>query len=402
MELHSGIPYWVLKNGLQADYPKLTTHLPGCDVVIIGSGISGALSAHALCTAGFSCTIVDARLAASGSTWASTAHINYETDLMLHELADKYNPAFATAVFHACRNAVYSLQKVFTDTGVETDMVQRPALYLASNKKGLKTIEAEYSARKNAGIPIEFLNAAALEREYGIDRLGALRHNDAAQMDPYKGAAGLLAYHVKNSGLKIYTRTHIEKLNAGPAGVELITDDGLVINARHVICAAGYEAGKFLPEDITSLNSTYALITPPVDPALLWADKALIWETARPYFYLRTTLDNRVVLGGQDIIFKNAKVRDAKMPNKTKKLLEESRRLFPNIPVEAEFDWCGTFSETADTLPYIGKHPDLANVYFALGYGGNGTMFSQLAAEIICNTLQGIPDERAVLFGFER
>ena len=32
---------------------------------------------------------------------------------------------------------------------------------------------------------------------------------------------------------------------------------------------------------------------------------AMIWETARPYLYLRTTSDNRIIAGGRDIPFSN-------------------------------------------------------------------------------------------------
>ena len=52
MNLHSGLPYWLVLNGLANDYPPLTESLSE-EVVIIGSGISGALVANELCKAGF-------------------------------------------------------------------------------------------------------------------------------------------------------------------------------------------------------------------------------------------------------------------------------------------------------------------------------------------------------------
>ncbi len=64
--------------------------------------------------------------------------------------------------------------------------------------------------------------------------------------------------------------------------------------------------------------------------------------------------------------------------------------------------WCGTFSATGDGLPFIGRYPGIKNMYFALGYGGNGITFSMIAAQLIRLQLLGQKDERMAVFGFER
>ena len=48
MDLHSGLPYWIIKNPLFDYYNPLKKDLE-TDIVIIGSGITGALMAHELC-----------------------------------------------------------------------------------------------------------------------------------------------------------------------------------------------------------------------------------------------------------------------------------------------------------------------------------------------------------------
>lgn len=45
---------------------------------------------------------------------------------------------------------------------------------------------------------------------------------------------------------------------------------------------------------------------------------ALIWETATPYIYLRTTSDNRILMGGKDIPFSNPVRRDNLLMRKAK------------------------------------------------------------------------------------
>ena len=76
--------------------------------------------------------------------------------------------------------------------------------------------------------------------------------------------------------------------------------------------------------------------------------------------------------------------------------------MFPEIPFVTDMSWAGTFSATADGLPYIGMYPNKPNMYFALGYGGNGITFSMIAAQVIGNLITGKVDPRAELFGFDR
>lgn len=403
MDLRSGIPFWLAKNGLLADYPSLERPLPDEEIIIIGSGISGALAAHELCSAGFRCTMIDKRMLSSGSTWASTAQINYEIDVMLNSLAKKYDEAFAVAAYEASFASVHKLQDIFKQTGVDAAVEAKRSLYIASNRSGEREIEAEIKIRTRNSFPADYISHEELLSDYRIDRPCALTHTHAAQLDAYKAAAGLIMYHEQKGNLTVYTRTAIDKIQPDKDGVTLLTTNGHTIRAKYVVCAPGYEAGDFIPQGLKFfLYSTYALVTQPIDEHLFWKERCQVWETARPYFYMRTTQDNRIMMGGEDSIFKNATIRDALMEKKCNKILEQFHALYPDIKVQSDFTWCGTFSFTIDGLPYIGLHPKLDRVYFALGYGGNGTTFSMIAAEVIKNTLLGIPDHRQRLFGFDR
>jgi glycine/D-amino acid oxidase-like deaminating enzyme len=402
MDLHSGYPYWLVKNGLLADYPLLDTDLPDEEVLIIGSGISGALCAYVLCTAGFRCTIIDKRLLSSGSTWASTAQLNYEIDVSMYQLSKWYGEQYAVDVYKASLTSVHRIQEVAKQAGLDGCMEPKSSLYLASDKSGARAIEREYELRRKHGFPVALLTREELIRDFGIDKQYALYHQHALQLDAYRLTASLIRHCEEKAGLKVFTRTGVGRMESGKSSVVLETDRGHQIKARHVICATGYEAGQFLPKKQMTLHSTYALVTQPIEEGLLWKDKCLVWESMRPYFYLRTTADNRIMMGGEDEDFSDEKKRDKLLDRKRDALLKKCKKLFPHIPVEADFYWCGTFGETRDGLPLIGKYPGIDNIYFALGYGGNGTTYSMIAAEMICRELQGISDYRSALFSFGR
>ena len=82
MNLITGYPYWLINSGLPTNYPKLEKSLK-TDIVIIGGGISGALTAYYLTNAGLNCVVVDSRTIGLGSTCASTALLQYELDTPL-------------------------------------------------------------------------------------------------------------------------------------------------------------------------------------------------------------------------------------------------------------------------------------------------------------------------------
>ncbi len=401
MDLHSGLAYWIVKNKLYDYFQPLKTDL-AIDVAVIGSGITGSLVAHELCAAGIACAVFDKRTIATGSTAASTSQLQYEIDVPLAEMIGKVGESRAVKAYEASLQSISDIEAVFKDTGIWPDFKRVSSVYLASDKRGLRLLEREYDERRKHGLPVDFLDADELFQMHHIEGFGALKNNEAAQMDCYAAATGLLDHHIKKQALSLFSHTDIVDYRERRGGYDLLTGDGVKIRCKYVVIAAGFEAGKFLPKQVMSLNSTYALISQPVEESQLWPECSLIWETAQPYFYMRTTSDNRMMIGGEDIPFRSPERRDRLLRWKTKRLERQFREIYPEIPFAVDMAWCGTFSSTADGLPYIGQWPGRKRMFFALGYGGNGITFSMIGAQMIKNKLKGIKDDREKVFGFER
>ncbi|MFB2120993.1 NAD(P)/FAD-dependent oxidoreductase [Parapedobacter sp. 2B3] len=401
MDLHSGLPYWIVKNQL-FNYHHPLKEACTVDVAIIGSGITGALVAHELCLAGISCAVFDKRTIATGSTGASTAQLQYEIDVPLSAMIDKVGESASVTAYHASLQSITDLEQVFESTGVHPNFKRVSSLFLASNQSGFRLLEREYEVRRRHNLPVSFLHADALLAAHRIEAPGALKNTAAAQMDSYSAATGLLKYHRKKSDLLLFSHTEIVSYQERKGGYELLTGEGIPISCKYVVVAAGFEAGQFLPKQVMDLISTYALISQPVQPSQLWPERSLIWETATPYFYMRTTSDNRMMVGGEDVPFRNPERRDRLLRWKIKRLERKFREVYPEIPFVVDMAWCGTFSSTKDGLPFIGPWPGKKRMHFALGYGGNGITFSMIAAQVIKNKLVGVKDEREKIFGFER
>ena len=399
MDLRSEYPFWLLDKGIIHTYPSLQNDLH-TDVVVMGAGISGALAAWYLCHAGFKTVVVDKRHVGMGSTAASTALLQYEIDVPLTELIAKRGEQDAVRSYLLCLKAIDDLEKI-CGHWPEAGFTRRPSLQYASYKKDVEDLKQEYTLRKQYGIALQWLDKNAINDKFGFEKNAAILSRDAAEVKAYSLTHALL-HRCRQLGVEVYDHTAISHFHENRRGVTLVTEEGKKIKARKLIIACGYESAQYIPQKVQTLHSTYAIVSEAYSTNHFWHRNALIWETARPYLYLRTTSDNRILVGGKDDDFSNPSLRDKALPAKAKALELAFRKLFPAIHFRTDFKWAGTFASTKDGLPYIGCLPGKPHTYFSLGLGGNGITFSIIAAQIITRLALGLQDDDARLFGFER
>jgi glycine/D-amino acid oxidase-like deaminating enzyme len=401
MDLTSGVPFWLVKSGLPATYPKLDQDRR-CDVAIIGGGVSGALIAHRFATAGVHSILLEGREMGYGSTGASTALLQYELDVHLTDLTARIGISSAQRCYQLCADGVQGIQRLAEAIGGDADFRRKRSLYLGNTRKDLKALERERRARQDMGLEVELLSPSEIRERFSFERPGALLSTLAGEIDPLRFTHALLAAAAKD-GLEAYDRTGIARYQSDRKGVLLETADGWRIRARKAVFATGYNIPPFLPRKPVHLTSTFAFATSPLASFEGWGeDQCLIWETARPYFYARTTTDGRAIMGGADIPFKGAHKVEKMQDRQTERLAAQFTELFPQITFDVDWSWSGTFAETADCLPFIGEPPEFPNGYVALGYGANGIPFGYVAADILVDLFLGRGSPDAELFRIGR
>jgi glycine/D-amino acid oxidase-like deaminating enzyme len=400
MDLHSPSPFWLLKNGLRYNYPSLQRDIK-TDVVIVGAGISGALVAWKLCQAGFKTIVLDRRHVGMGSTAASTSLLQYEIDTPLYKLANMVGEKNAVRSYLLCRDAIDQLENIAHRLHEPGIFARRPSFQYASFKKDIAPLNKEFRLRKQAGLSLQWLHREDIHHKFGFDKPAGILSKDGAETDAYKLTHSLLKKCIKK-GLQVYDNTEVTDIRHHKRGIELITVDQKKVTAKKLIIACGYESQRYLPKQVQELHSTFAIASEPYAQKDIWYKNALIWETATPYLYFRTTPDNRVLVGGKDVPFTDPEKRDALISAKSKALEKAFSKLFPGISIKTDFQWAGNFASTKDGLPYIGSVPQRPHTYFALGFGGNGIIFSVIAAEMISGLLQGKKNPDAGIFSFDR
>ena len=400
MKLSSGYPFSLIKNGLLFSYPKLANNIK-TDVLVLGGGISGALTAHYIVQEGVDCVLIDARTIGLGSTCASTSLLQYEIDVSLHQLIKMIGPSAAVRSYKLGVSAILKLEALAKKIGAH-DFERKKSLYSAAYKKDISFLKEEYEARKKHGFDVHYLDEASVNEQYGFASYGGILSGVAAAIDSYLLTHSLLQFNLRK-GLNVYDRTPAISIKHNQRDVQVKTGDKFTITAKKLVYATGYEVVDFVSKPIVKLSSTYAIASESFNcPQKFGKDDTVIWNTAKPYLYMRSTNDNRIILGGRDEEFFSHLKRDRLIPQKTRQLKKDFERMFPAIPFKTEFSWAWTFGSTKDVLPYIGTYEKLPHTFFALGFGGNGITFSQVAGEIIASIIKGKRNKDVELFSFER
>ena len=344
--------------------------------------------------------VLDKRAPACGSTAASTALLGYEIDVSLRTLGKLRGMGDALRAYQVSIRAVDDVARIAASLPEACAFSRCPSVLLASKRRDSIELEQEADVRQQHGLDAEYWSPDQVLDTYGFPSYGALHTQVAGTLDPVRFTRALLTRAIAQGAI-LFARTPAMDIHEDSDSLTVVTERGTT-RAQWVVYAMGYEMPSSLRAGMVALHTTYALATEPLDDLGSWSGKCIIWETSRPYFYMRATEDKRVLIGGADTPFKDPGLRDRLMPGRTRQLESRLRKWLPTIETETAFVWAGTFGETRDGLPYIGAMPSCPRALYALGYGANGITFGAAAARILADICLGRRNDDAALFRLDR
>ena len=402
--LRIGHSYWLDRPRARA--PRLTS-LRGrhqADIAIVGGGVTGCAAALLFARAGARVILVEERRLGRGSTAASTALLMQEPDVDFADLAERYGPAAARRIWTCSRGAVASMRRTLAGLGVSS-LRGVPSLYYAGDATDARALRRETALRRRAAFPATWLDSAHVHGMAGFDAAGAILTRGNAQVDPYEACLAL-ARGARQAGAVLHERSPVTRIAGTRDGV-LITLDSGSIAADWAIVATGYATPAFKPlAGRFRMFNTYVIATPRLsarERRELGLGDVMVWDTARPYHYLRWTPDDRLLFGGLDRPRLPNPIRPPALRARAAQLTRDLIELYPSLDgMEPAYAWEGLFAATPDGLPYVGPHRRYPRQLFALGYGGNGMTLGFFAAQALVRLVRGRsrPDDR--LFGFGR
>ncbi len=411
MRIIGDSPIWKRKNAEETTYPKLPSDLK-TEVVIVGGGTTGALTAHYLMKQGVDCVLVDKNRIAMNATCASTAILQYEIDRDLTHLSALIGEQQAQQAFLFDYQAVMEISQIVKEINSSCDFSFKPCFYYTQDPKKVDYMSDECKKRQAIGIHCELFTAENDKEKFSFNfEAGIFSHYGAAIIDPVRFTRDLIAYH-HEKGLKVFEQTNIVNYDLSSREVILTTDQGLTITANKLIVCTGYDAVEWFKSEkpFYTVTRSFTIVSKPVEDFTGWKEACIIRDDQDPYTYVRPTADNCILIGGEDIEIDHLDNEIANMGDRHPlalqqyhQLLKRARQMFPQIEnIKTDCWFHGVFIDTEDGLPFIGKHPDYPGAYFNLGYGSNGILYALIGAKLISQDYIGKNPKELELYRFNR
>lgn len=395
-----GTPMFTKNSKIKKQYEYLTEDLD-TEVIIVGGGVTGSIVGYYFSKANIPAVILEKERVAHCSTSITTSLLQYELDSNARQLEEYTTLDNVIMSYKLGLKALDEIDEFIKKYDNKCKYQRKDTLLYTSKDEEIKEMKEEYEIRKKAGIDVKYISKE--DNPFSINLKGGVYGvNGGAQLDPYEYTHELLDVSC-NMGLKVYENTEVIDIKYLEDSVEVITSYGVKVKGKKVIIATGYNTERFTKRNFGHKTVTYNIVTKPVDRFDGWFNKVLIRDNCDPYNYFRTTEDNRIIAGGEDIDFYNNILNEKVAKEKYEILLNRIKNMFPKInSIESEYEYCGGFISSQDNLGFLGEDSNHKNLWYCLGYGANGILFAILGGMMLSKFYKGEIDDNMKLFKVDR
>lgn len=393
--LVNGDCFFTQTNQLPQQYPYLTSDIK-TDVIIVGGGVTGAILAYYFSAHHINAVILEKARIAHGSTSITTALLQYELDSNAMDLVPATDPKNIETSYRLGLQALDELDAFIHTFGNKCDYEKVDCLLYTPKQTQIGTLKEEYRYRQSIGLPVEFVTEDNNPFDFML-KAGVVSKNGGAKLDPYLFTHQLLDVSVQQ-GLQVYENTEATHIRYENDQVVVETVYGHKVTGNIVIAATGYQTKLFTDRDFGKKSTTFNVATKPIAQLNQLLHRYNFRDNDNTYHYFRTTKDNRLIMGGEDIDFDPDRNSEPLFPHSYDLLEQRLKEMFPNYNIEVDFRYCGAFASTKDNLGFIGKDPTHANLWYCLGYGANGILFAILGGMMLSKLYVGEVDKNLKLF----
>ena len=348
------------------------TENKSCDVLVIGGGIAGILTAYKLKRAGVDVMLVEAREICSGVTKNTTAKISILHGLIYDKMIRRFGEAKARLYVEAQLLAAEEFENI--SQNIKCDYEKKDSYVYSLRDSAV--IEKEITALRRLGVNAEFSYA----EELPFSVAGAIRLRDEAQFNPLK-----LLYSLAKD-LPIYENTKIKELMPNKALVPngeisfkklIVATHFPILNKHGLYPLKLYQHRSY----VIALKNTGAKING------MYLDESDTGMSFRSYGEL-------LLLGG-------GAHRTGKKGGSWQELEAFAKAHYPNAETVAK--WAAQDCMTLDDIPYIGEYSkSTKNVFVATGFNKWGMTSSMVAANILSDLVMEKSNRYAEVFSPKR
>jgi glycine/D-amino acid oxidase-like deaminating enzyme len=385
-------------------YPKQRGRLQ-TNVVVVGGGLTGCLTAYALAAAGEKVTLLEANRIGRGDTASSFGWISEEPGLAFHEVEKAVGLRRARQAWQAWRRAALDFSALVRRLDIHCHLEPRDVVTVAFTPDQMTYLKKDRKARVDAGVGASLLNTRAIRGMLAIEAAAGLRAKDAAAVDPYRACLGIIRAAV-DRGAAVHEHSVVRRITFTRRIAEVFTAGG-AIRTRRVVIATGMPGAIFksLARHFW-FHTRYFAMTAPVPAQIrgqLGARKSIVRDLARPPHVLRWVDDDRLLVAGAESALIPERQRPKTVVQRTAQLMYELSTIYPDISgLQPAYGWTADHARSGDGLPYIGPHRNFPHHLFAFGNSGHDIAAAYLASRILLRYCLAASDSADAAFGFNR
>lgn len=386
--------YWIGTAGEPPADDGPVTQTMEVDVAIIGAGFTGLTAAIFLAQEyGIKATVLEANRTAWGCSTRNGGQAQCASGrLKRSQWIQRWGLETAKKMHQECVDGMETFKELIKD--IDCDPQPGGHFYIAHRERIMPALRQEAELLRNTfGYNAQIIDAATLRNEYVND------HEACGAMHEPEGIgihAGKLAFgYVKKAralGVKVHPSSPVQSWETRD-GYHYLQTPGGVVKAKAVGVATGGYTNNSLHKEFK--NRLLPILSNSVVTRPLTADEIeacrfythqVLTDTRVLRHYYRLLPDNRLQIGSRSAI--TGRVAPEQ---KYEDLLRASiKRKFPELgDIPLEYSWWGWVDVSHDMMPRITQPDPKQSIYYALGYGGNGVMYSAQAGKRLAQWIAG-------------
>ncbi len=341
------------------------------DVVVVGGGYTGMVTALCLGRAGASVSLVEKRQLGWGASTRNGGIFHPGLKWGRAALERRYGPDLGGAVFQAGVDAYLEAERFVRGEGIDCDLRRTGLAVMAWSRRHLPSLQRELVEFREAGLSGHMLESDGVQAEIGSTHYpGGMVLEESSAIHPGRYFSGLLE-RATAADVDLHSGVAVQGLTRQPmarGGVEVATDRG-TIRARDVVVATnGYTDGSmpWLQRRVMPIGS-YIVATEPMSEELAASVSPrgrTFFDTKNFLYYWHVNPQRRLIFGGR------ASFRPTTIERTAAILKRALAQVHPQAAsLRIDHAWGGNVGFTFDRLPHMGEHD---GIHYALGYCGSG------------------------------
>lgn len=373
------------------------------DVVVVGAGLTGMLTAVALKAAGQDVVLLDAGRVGAGHSPSASGITGLLLAMDYRALETAHGRRIARALMGTVAEAGGGLAAGLKKAKIPAAVAPRDLLIAADAQ--VRGWDREVAARGAAGLAAVALSGAALAKATRAEISAALRVRSAGLVDTARLVAGAAA-RLGPARVKVYEKSEVTKITFTRVDATVQTGKGAIVTPRVVICTD--QPGALAPtlDRHVRAYERFHVLTAVMPAAMRKALGADLGSTVlvdpAAELALTVTGDGRLLLSGGDSTLLSDKQRAVALVQRTGQLMYECLKRYPAMAgLAPEFGWSSPLVAAPDRFPLVGPHRQYPHQLFSFGTDADPSL-AWMASRMLVRAVRHEATAIDEMFGFAR